>query len=312
MTAKENIVRTIRRQNPLWVPLRYDGALKFLRSNVVKVRPVQGGFDDWGVKWLYTNEEEGSYPDGKPVLDIEEAASFCVPDTDWKAVSEDIKQQAETYKEQDVLLIAYNELVIFERVQLLLGFEGFMIALLEYREELTELIDKVFDWNVKFTNALLDAGVAGVRFTDDWGMQDRTFISPDDWRFFFKDKYRQLYQIVKERGGFVFQHSCGCLKEIMEDIVELGVDVLDPIQPAANDIFLMKRQYGDKISFMGGLDTQTYLTFGTPQEVYEKTLEVLEVMSKNGGYIAAPSHTITIPDENRKAMIRAMDDFNEF
>jgi uroporphyrinogen decarboxylase len=311
MTARENLERTIRHDHPQWVPSRYDGTLKILRSNILKVRPVQGGADDWGVNWLYTNEEEGSYPDNKPVIDIEHVGNkLCVPKTDWCAVSADVKSQLKAIEGKDMFPIAYNELFMFERVKLLLGFEGFMIALVEYRAELDCLIDQIYEYNQQLVEALLDTDIEGIRFTDDWGMQDRLLISPGDWRALFKERYRVLYDMVKKRGKYVFQHSCGRIEEIMDDIVELGVDVLDPCQPAANDIFALKKRYGDSITFMGGLDTQTWLSFGTPQEVYDKTMDTLKIMAKGGGYIAAPSHTITIPEDNRAAMDCAISDYN--
>jgi uroporphyrinogen decarboxylase len=310
MTARENMIRTIKRDAPQWIPYRYDGTLVLLTSDFICVRPKQGGYDDWNVKWLYTNEKEGSYPEGSPVIDIENIDGLTVPDTDWDSLSADMSEKVSRLKGKDVLPIAYNELALFERVQLLIGFEGFMIALYDTRDELDKLIEKIFAYTMKLTECLLGSGVSGIRFTDDWGMQDRLFISPEDWRFFFKERYRLLYNAVKKRGAFVFQHSCGCIESIMNDIVELGVDVLDPCQPSANDIFALKRDYGDRLSFMGGLDTQTYLTFGTAEEAYRETLKVLEVMSQGGGYIAAPSHTITIPEKNREAMLHAINDYN--
>jgi uroporphyrinogen decarboxylase len=310
MTNKENLIRTIRRDNPKWVPYRYDGTLAILASNYISVRPKTGGPDDWGVMWLYTNEEEGSYPDGKPVLNIEEFDKVKIPNTDWKKVTEDMRTLIAALDTDNVLPIAYNELFLFERVQLLLGYEGFMYALMENREEFDKLTEMIFQYNKQFVEALLDAGVAGIRFTDDWGMQDRLFVSPKDWRFFFKERYRSLYNMVKERGGFVFHHSCGCIESILPDIVELGIDVLDPIQPSANDIFQIKHDFGRQLSFMGGLDTQKWLSFGTTEEVYENTLKVLQVMADGGGYIAAPSHTITIPERNRQAMIAAIQEYN--
>jgi uroporphyrinogen decarboxylase len=86
--------------------------------------------------------------------------------------------------------------------------------------------------------------------------------------------------------------------------------VLDPCQPAANDIFAWKSRYGDRLTFMGGLDTQGYLSFGTPDDVETAVAKVVAVMSAGGGYIAAPSHTITIPPANRAAMLRAIDNIN--
>jgi uroporphyrinogen decarboxylase len=94
------------------------------------------------------------------------------------------------------------------------------------------------------------------------------------------------------------------------DLIELGLHVLDPCQPAANDIFAWKREYGGRLSFMGGLDTQGYLSFAPAEEVRRKVTEVLEVMARGGGYIAAPSHTIALPVENRRAMVEAVAAFN--
>jgi uroporphyrinogen decarboxylase len=309
MNKKENLIRTIKRDNPQWVPYRYDGALAILASNYISVRPKKGGLDDWGVNWIYTNDEEGSYSDGKPLISIDDIDQLKIPDTNWEKVSNDMREQIAALAD-DVLPIAYNELFLFQRMQFLLGYEEFMYALIEEREKFDRLVELIFQYNKKLTVALLDSGVAGIRFTDDWGMQDRLFISPDDWRCFFKERYRVLYNMVKDRGGFVFQHSCGKVESILPDIVELGVDVLDPIQPSANNIFKLKQDFGRDISFMGGLDTQTWLSFGTPEEVYENTLKVIRVMADGGGYIAAPSHTISIPEDNRKAMVAAIKDYN--
>jgi uroporphyrinogen-III decarboxylase len=186
-----------------------------------------------------------------------------------------------------------------------------MFALIENREKFNLLVEKVYQYHYKFVQALLNAGVEGIRFTDDWGMQDRLYISPADWKVFFKERYRSLYNLVKARGKLVFQHSCGRIESIIDDIIELGVDVLDPLQPAANDMFKLKKDYGSKICFMGGLDTQSWLSFGTEDEVYANTIKILKVMSKGGGYIAAPSHTITIPQANRNAMAKAIQDYNQ-
>jgi uroporphyrinogen decarboxylase len=309
VTDKENILRTIRRDGPAWVPHRYGGALTLLRANTIP-RALQGGLDDWGVRWIGTNSDEGSYPDGKPVLGIDEVESFQPPRTDWTAVTEDMRRQVAAKASEDTLLVAYNEMVLYERAQLLLGTSEFLMAVALAPERLEVLLDKIADYGLQQTHALMDAGVAGIRFTDDWGTQASLFMSPASWRRLIKPRLKRLYDAVKRRGGLVFQHSCGRIDSIVPDLIEIGLDVLDPCQPAANDIFEWKRRYGNKLSFMGGLDTQGYLSFGTPDEVEAKVAEVVSAMSAGGGYIAAPSHTITIPAANREAMLRAFDKVN--
>ena len=166
------------------------------------------------------------------------------------------------------------------------------------------------DYQALLTECEMSAGVDGVRFTDDWGTQASLFISPVQWRSLIKPGLKRLYDIVKSHHGFVFQHSCGHIEEIVPDLIEIGVDVLDPCQPRSNDICGWKARYGDRLCFMGGLDTQGYLSFGEPDQVREQVKQFVTVMSQGGGYIAAPSHSITIPEKNSRAMTAALEEIN--
>ena len=145
---------------------------------------------------------------------------------------------------------------------------------------------------------------------DDWGIQTTRLLSPDQWRKYIKPRIKILYDIVKKYDRLVFQHSFGHIEDIIHDLIEMGCDVFDPCQPAANDIFKWKREYGNDLNFMGGLDTQTYLSLGTPEEVKREVKNVLSIMGKGGGYIPAPSHTINLPKANVKAMTDAIYEVN--
>ncbi len=305
MTRKENIVRTITRDKPTWIPYRYDGCLTILKPPIV-VRPVEGGLDDWGSRWIATTGEEGSYPDGTPALRLEDVADLEPPSTDFDAVTENLREQLRRLADADTLVIAYNELMLFERAMMLLGTDEFLMATALEPERVARLLDIILDYQVRLTASLVRSGVAGVRFTDDWGMQSSLFLAPRQWRLLVKPRLKLLFDVVKRAGGFVFQHSCGHIEEIVPDLVEIGVDVLDPCQPRANDIFRWKRDCGDRLSFMGGLDTQGYLSFAEPPEVEKQVIAVAQVMGKGGGFIAAPSHTITIPEANTRAMLVAL------
>ena len=310
MKAKENIIRTIKRDNPEWVPYRYDGSLTMLLPKVVAC-PREGGHDDWGVNWLATPAEESSYPDGRPVLTLDQVDSFKAPETDWEMVTAELRRQMEQHGGEDTLIIAKSDLILFDRVRLLLGTEEFMVAIALYPEQLHALFDKVMAYQRQMTRAIMRSGVAGIRFTDDWGIQESLWIRPEQWRAFIRPQLGELYGMVKQGGGFVFQHSCGHIEEILPDLIELGLDVIDPCQPRSNDIFRWKRECGHHMSFMGGLDAQGYLSLGTPEEVRSAVKEVISVMSRGGGYIAAPSHTISLPEANRGAMLAAIAEAND-
>lgn len=309
MTKKENILRAIRRNDPQWVPYRYDGSLTCIKPPIV-TRPVVGGLDDWGVNWIPTNDVEGSFHDGKPVLSVEEIERYGAPATNFELVTRDLRRQVKSLADKDTLVIAYDELPLFDRAQMLLGTEEFLVACASDPDRLEVLLDTIARYQEQLVASIMRSGVSGVRFTDDWGMQRTMFISPAQWRKLIKPRIARLYEIVKDQGGLVFQHSCGHIDEIVSDLIEIGVDVLDPCQPAANDVFAWKEQHGGNLCFMGALDTQTYLSFGTPDEVRRRVAEVVSRMAAGGGYIAAPSHTIRIPETNRQAMIEAIEEFN--
>ncbi len=311
MTRRENIIRAITRNGPEWIPYRYDGSLTLLKP-AVTVRPVEGGRDDWGANWLRTNEREGSYPDSTPIALIDGVDELRAPVTDFTTVTGGLRKQVSGLAREDTLVLAYNELTLFERAELILGTEAFLMATALNPEATGRLLDVIAGYQEKLTESLMKSGVSGVRFTDDWGTQSALFISPGQWRRLIKPRLGRLYAIVKGHGGFVFQHSCGHIEEIVPDLIEIGLDVLDPCQPAANDVFRLKRLYGDRLCFMGGLDTQGYLSFGDPQTVKRRVREFVSVMGAGGGYIAAPSHTITIPEENRRAMLEALNEVGRY
>jgi len=135
-------------------------------------------------------------------------------------------------------------------------------------------------------------------------------MSPDHWREFIKPRLATLFARVKAEGLFTFLHSCGNVSEIIPDLIEIGLDVLHPIQPEAVDIALLKAEYGDKLAFYGGISTQRTLPHGTPEEVAAAVRQTVDVMSKGGGYILAPGITLQhdVPLENILAFILAAEE----
>jgi len=118
----------------------------------------------------------------------------------------------------------------------------------------------------------------------------------------------RMYERVKSKGKFVIQHSCGDIHEIFPDLIDIGLDVYQTFQPEIYHIDFIKKEYGKHLSFWGGISTQRLLPFGTIDEVKEKTAEIMRIMGKGGGYIAAPTHAVPgdVPPENVMAMLAVM------
>jgi uroporphyrinogen decarboxylase len=133
-------------------------------------------------------------------------------------------------------------------------------------------------------------------------------MGPRAWGEFIAPRIRQMYGLVRSRGKLVFIHSCGKVDRVFPELIECGVDVFNPFQPEVMDVFEVKRRYGADLCFFGGVSVQRTLPHGTVAEVREEARRLLEVVGRDGGYIAAPSHWIPADSkpENVAALIEVL------
>jgi len=142
----------------------------------------------------------------------------------------------------------------------------------------------------------VELGVDMVWLGDDVGTQSSMLMSPDVWRRFFKPRMANLVASLKRINPRVkvAYHSDGNIYAIIPDLIEIGIDVLNPIQPACMDPVLLKEQYGDKLCFWGSIDVQRTLPFGTPLDVRQEVITRIETLGKGGGFILAPTHHVQL------------------
>ena len=204
----------------------------------------------------------------------------------------------------------FNASLIFgshwEKAYFTRGIENFLADLAAFPEFSQELLNYIIDLNMEILPKVAACPhVDGILLGSDWGTQNDLIMSPTTWRKMIKPGEQREYELLKQYNKKVMVHSCGQILRVMPDLVELGVDILNPVQPECMDLKLLKDTYGDKITFWGGISTQRTLPYGTPEDVKKETREVIELMSKNGGYITCSSQEIQtdVPYENLKALI---------
>ncbi|MDD5598810.1 MAG: uroporphyrinogen decarboxylase family protein [Victivallaceae bacterium] len=193
---------------------------------------------------------------------------------------------------------------LFERAWTLAGMENIFVAMLVNEKFANNLFEQILHFNVAWIEEAVKLDIDAVFFGDDWGQQSGLLMSPELWRKFIKPRFSQMCRAVKAKGKYVFLHSCGNIQELFPDLIECGVDLFNPFQPEAMDIFRIKQQFGRHISFFGGISIQKTLPFGTVRQTKNEVKVLLETVGKDGGFIAGPSHSI--PDarvENVAAMI---------
>jgi uroporphyrinogen decarboxylase len=175
------------------------------------------------------------------------------------------------------------------------------------------LLDGITDFQVESARRFVEAGVDGARIGDDYGQQKGLQMRPAIWRDLFKPRLARIYDVYRQAGRPVFQHSCGDIQSILPDLVELGLSVIHPLQPLAMPLETLAEQYGDRLTFFGGIDTQQLLPFGTPEEVRQGVRHCVDLLGARGSYIVAPSQEVMsdVPVENIGALIEAIKEYRE-
>ncbi|OQB35910.1 MAG: methylcobalamin:coenzyme M methyltransferase [Candidatus Latescibacteria bacterium ADurb.Bin168] len=196
----------------------------------------------------------------------------------------------------------------FEKAYFTRGIENFLADMAGYPEFARKLLNRIIDKNmVMLENFLMAPEIDGVLLGSDWGSQVDLLMSPDTWQEMIRDGEQKEYDLVHSYGKDVWVHSCGCVERIIPSLVEMGLDVLNPVQPECMDLAKLKRDFGDKLAFWGGISTQQVLPFGTPDEVKAEVRRVRRLMATGGGYILAPAQEIQedVPAENIIALVEA-------
>lgn len=314
MTRKENLIRAIKRDNPEWVPNTMETQI-YLIPPVVE-RPVSDGYDSWGVHFSYEEKAEGgTYPtvNGHPIKDVTEwREQIKVPDIeafDWNRFttswdSDELFDISQIKDRENCIVTGAVGFGIFERSYLLLGMEDALVSYMTEPEEMYEIAGVIADYKIKLIkkfNSVIKLDM--VWFGDDWGTQRSLFLPPNIWRKIIKPHTKRIYDCMKELGIIINHHSCGKIEEIFGDFVEMGPDIWNPCQPC-NDLANLKKLYGDKICFYGGLDSQFVLNRPgvKPEEVRIEVRKRIDEMAEDGGYIAAPSHDVPYSKEVLAAM----------
>ncbi|MEW6355204.1 MAG: uroporphyrinogen decarboxylase family protein [Planctomycetota bacterium] len=230
------------------------------------------------------------------------AESFFRPDQKEKA-----KETCRQHK--DKFIIAGLGWGLFEISWNLRGFQNVLMDCIDHPDFYGEMLDKLMNLYLAFVEYTADLPVDAVMFGDDWGDQRGVILGPERWRRFIKPRWAKIYEAVHARGKLVITHCCGSVADIMPDIIEIGLDVLESVQPEARGMnpYELKKKWGDRITFWGGLGSQSVIPFGAPDEIRKEVRRLCAEMGRAGGYILAPAKPLQpeTPTENAVAAVEA-------
>jgi len=177
-------------------------------------------------------------------------------------------------------------------------------------ELVSRMYDKIYSYYTAMASHLVKAGVDMIEIIGDLGMQQRLLMSPEIWRKFDKDRLRKLISTLRAINPEVklYMHTDGNVSEIIPDLIEVGLDILNPIQPECMPPVEIKRKYGNRLVLHGGVSLQRTLPFGTPEDVRSEVRYLIENCNVDGGLVVGPSNVLfkEIPPANIVAMYQAV------
>ena len=280
-------------------------------------------YDVWGIGW-HMPKDGGLYFDmyDHPLqgATLADAKKFPWPDP----TTLDFDRMAETaqqlYEETDQAVVVRGfGAGLLELCQWLFGYEDAFINLAADEVLVNCVMDRILEAKIAYVEALLpkvgqycQVFMAG----DDLGHQGRPALRPDMIERLILSRHKQHHEVIKELAPHIkiFFHTCGSVYQILDGLVEAGIDILNPIQVTAaemGDTARLKREFGDAISFWGGIDTQHVMPHGTPQQVKDEVKRRIDDMAPGGGYVLNTVHNIQndVPPQNVMAMIEARDEY---
>jgi len=271
--------------------------------------------DEWGIGWKsaeYTTPYGvGYYTEIRqhPLADDSAIDTYQPPDPNRPELYHEADWVLRTFKDE-YWIVGVTVTTLFETAWALRGYER-MLSDFALNPDLAErLLDIPYHYHLTAAKKLAHMGVDMIWIGDDVGAQNAMLISPKMWRRFLKPRMASFIAELKaiNPGLKVAYHSDGVIYPIIPDLIEIGLDVLNPIQPACMNPVRLKQEYGDRLCFWGSLDEQHTLPFGTPGQVCEEVHERMRTLGKNGGLILGPTHHVQLdtPMENFWAMVNTI------
>jgi uroporphyrinogen decarboxylase len=268
--------------------------------------------NEWGMVFrnvgIYTEFAEYPLANASSEQDI---LNYPFPDPNAPGRFDIAEGMMKTYAEK-FAVIGDIETMFFEMSWYLTGMEKFLMDMMMEAEYQAHLMDKIMHYIIIAGKKLIEMGVDILWCGDDFGSQSGMIMDPGTWRKIFKPRIKYMFEEFRKVKPDIkiAWHSCGSILPIIPDFIEVGLDILNPIQPLAQgmDPVFLKKTYGKDLVFFGGIDVQHLLPGGTPKMIRDEVKRRIDILGKDGGYIIAPAHNIQpdTPVENVMAFFDAV------
>lgn len=271
--------------------------------------------DDWGITWKSVEYETafgpGHYTEmvGHPLAEERAFDSYRAPNPDRPELYTEAARVVREFK-NDYWIVGVTVTTIFETAWALRGYERTLADFVENPGLTERLLEIPFRYHLAAAKKLTELGVDMIWIGDDVGAQNGMLMSSKTWRRFLRPRLAEFIATVKgiNPNLKVAYHSDGHILPIIPELIDIGIDILNPVQPRSMNPAEVKRRFGDRLSFWGTIDEQHTLPFASPEAVAAEVRERISTVGRSGGLIIGPTHHVQLdtPMENFRAMVAAI------
>jgi hypothetical protein len=293
ITSCEVVRRAIEFQSPPRLPIQFEALGKtdfqHVKWNQLGVgdKKMAHSTDEWGCVWVRTDTANMGQVKIHPLAEKGDLAKFHFPDPQDPAFYQGMEARFAGSEGKYVTTGIF--MLLFERLQALLGFENTLTGLYLEKEWIEVLADRIVEFDLAVIHNIsrrFPSQIHGFNFTDDWGTQWGLTIHPRDWEAFFRPRYQQIFNAIHAAGWHVWMHSCGKINAILNSLIEIGVDVIELQQPRLVGIQETGAQCAGQVCFASLCDIQRTLPGGTAEEIEAEARLLLNHWAKPaGGFI---------------------------
>ncbi len=267
--------------------------------------------DIWGTVWKKELPVVMGFPQVHPLAKIESLRSYPWPDPDDERICGQIYKGAKDSAPDGRFLCGSHRETLWEKAYMLVGMEDLMIYLYTEPNFVREIFHRVMDFQLGIAKHYLAAGVEMVGMGDDMGTQAGPLLGPRIVSECLVPEYRRLFAVYKPKGILVSFHSCGNILSMLETFMDLGVDVLNPVQAKANDLDEVRRVTQGRMALQGAVATDTIMN-GPVEAIVAEVRQRLWQLGRHGGYFCGPDQFMPFPEAHIQAFHEALERYGTY
>jgi uroporphyrinogen decarboxylase len=267
--------------------------------------------DIWQTEFHKEHADVMGFPKGNPLSDMDQLKKYQWPDPNNEHICGQIYKMAADFPGGDLYLTGSNRDTLWEKAYMLVGMENMMAYFYTEPEYAREVLHRIMDFQLGIAAHYVSIGIEFAHLSDDLGTQDSLILSPGIINEFLVPEYRRLFNFYKSHHVMIGLHSCGHIEPLLDTYMDIGVDVLHPVQATANNLSAVRKKTQGRMALAGGVSTQIIME-GPVQRIKDEVKKTIKTLGEHGGYFCSPDQGLPFPKEHYEAFEEALDEYGSY